>query len=667
MTLAERSQGAWPAPGLTGALMGGLTGVVLAAIAFFRTRHLDEAAAAFGLSPEQVALVANRPELFANGFPSHASENLKSIIYHVYPLAQAAGIDVSLAWAFMIVLEIMVFAAAAVWAVRRLFPGAPWALAGIAAILFTASSLTTPDLARFQFPYYGWMYAFAYAGVIVVITETVRNNFLMAALVLVATFMTHPISGLFAGAFVAAVLIAKLATGERVNLIALAAASIVTIVGGGTWLAWLSGQGTITGGDVDPETYVAYVRALNYHWFPSFLGVYWELHAQHLIPLLSTLALLGWAISAQPLSRLQAASGAPSGVVAQLAAGILAMLAICAAGLVIAEFVAWPLLLKMSLHRADTVAMLAGGFLIARALYRDVTEGDLVEQGLGTILILLLLIADYGLAPLPVGLRIGYAAYKARRDGGWSAPLVMAALLIAVLAVLALFYAAVGQLNLRALPYYIGVYPAWQMGIVVAVAVLFIRWARAGSLPNRSLRMTIIMAIIAGTALARAPKFQHFQSDAGLARAESALDAQLWARNHTAEGTLFMIAPALNYMWRDKSHRPSFGTPREWLLLSIMYNSRKDLFEEGLSRYRALGLPNPDYVFDPAITRMFPLIDRIVGEAEDRYHALALEDFVRLAQTYGIAFFVFQKGKLDGDPPLETVYQNDHFVIASAP
>ena len=146
-------------------------------------------------------------------------------------------------------------------------------------------------------------------------------------------------------------------------------------------------------------------------------------------------------------------------------------------------------------------------------------------------------------------------------------------------------------------------------------------------------------------------------------RARNALDAQLWARANTPIGTLFMVDPGFGYMWRDKSHRPSFGTVREWLLISIMYNSRASLLEEGMRRYEALGLQRPDYVFNPTERSMPRLLDRLIGDAVRAFSALKHEDFERLAGIYGINHVVFDRARLSGQAPLPVVYQNAQFVI----
>ncbi len=636
----------------------GAVAAISASVVFFRTKWLDEEAALSGLSPEQLAMKTNHPEQFLQDFPSGALELLNSVIFHVYPLAEAIGLPISAVWAVMIGIEVVLFGYATGWVFRRLFPDVSWPLTGIAIALYVASKFLGPDLARFNFPYYGWNYGFALSGTLFVIALSVRNKVVSAACVAVATFMVHPIMALFAMAFTGAMGLIKLIDGGFPCMRDSVLAAIIITIGCGGWFAFIASNGTVSGGEVPPETYVAYVRAQNFHWFPSFMGVYWESHERHLFPLLASLSLMAWAIGAQP-----AASRA---IVRQLTAGIVMMLVLCSAGLLIAEFVKAPTLLKLALHRADRVALLIGGFFIIRALYQDLMTGDPIERGLAGFLLATPFIAPYGLAPLPVALRVGYAAFKAYRAGRWPQSLSVAMVPLALIGSLSVYYYSEGLVTLSRWPAYSALYGG--LGFVApAFALLAAFWPASPRRQGAPMRAIAAIGMIAALGLATSTKFETFSTPPARERAKDALDTQLWARENTDTGALFMIDPSLYYMWRDKSHRPSFGTPREWLSISIMYNSRQHLLEEGLKRYRALGLENPDYLYDAGNKRMKPLFTRLIEDAETAYYMLAEEDFKQLSETYGISYFVFRKERLTDGAPLTRVYQNAHFVIAAAP
>lgn len=633
-------------------------GVVLAAIWYFRTRHLGLEAALNGFSPEQAAVLANSPAWFEADFPSGASEQLKSLIFQIYPLALAAGLDIDKVWSAAIAVELVALSAAAFWSYALLFPTSSILARAAVALLCTASSLLTPDLARFGFPFYGWYYGFAHAGFLVVCALFLSERLRTAAVALVLLFTIHPIIAGFAAIFCGVPFLVRASERRLPPYKQVLGAVIVVLVGCGAWIAFLSTKGTLTGGDVDPELFVALTRAQSYHWFPFYLGVFWDSHANHFIPLLSTLALIAWALSEQLRQNARLAREA--------AIGISALMATVAAGLVISEFVAQPTLIKLSLHRAGQSAAVIGSLFIVHALWRDLTEGDAMERGLAAVLLLLPFQSTVGLVPGAVGLRVALAAAKAYRRGTWAWPLGVATALVILIGLALLVYWRSGLTASVPAGRYLG-FDTWLVMAGLIAAVWPLVWTRlpaATVSPPLALSAAMVIAM-AAFGVAASPRSDLLADPARRERARNSLDAQLWAKANTPVGTLFMVDPTLFYMWRDKSHRPSFGTVREWLLISILYNSRAGLLEEGMRRYEALGVPRPYYVLNPTDRSMSRMLDRIGGDAGQRFLALQRIDFERLADTYGIRYVVFDRSKLKNPPPLKVVHENADFVIGS--
>ncbi len=98
------------------------------------------------------------------------------------------------------------FAIAIVYAARRLVGVPAWPAAVLTSIVLLASTFAQPNLAYFGFPFYGWVYCFAYAGFLYAIAETAHLRFTRAAIGLVLTFAIHPIIGVFTGVFVVSML-----------------------------------------------------------------------------------------------------------------------------------------------------------------------------------------------------------------------------------------------------------------------------------------------------------------------------------------------------------------------------------------------------------------------------------------------------------------------------
>lgn len=640
-----------PANTINSRLMASVILVTLVVICvYFRTRHLELEAALFGLSPEQVALLINRPELFVNDFPSGAAESLKSIIFRIYPLAMFIGLDVIATWRAMIVLEIALIMSATYVSLNLLFPTSGLFMKASGATLVSMSSMLAPDLARFFFPYYGWNYGFAFSGLLLVAALCLRDRLVICAVVWVLLFAIHPIIAFFAVTFCSTILIKRLLTGRAPPLARFIAPVAIAGSGGVTLLLWISGQGTITGGQVDPEWFVALTRAQNYHWFPFHLGVFWELHDAHLLPLLSTLALATWALTVFGRDERALAS--------DVVAGVIALLVLVFFGLLISEFVQVPTLIKLALHRAGQSALAICALFIIHALWIDLCEGPMPERALAVMLLLLPFQSSVGLVPGLVIARLLLAAIRAKRPAALSTGLLIGLSLSTLIMVLIGIYWNAGLAG--------GVPEGRYSGVsltLVAVGFIAAIWplaARRIRLPT--IGVAVFLAIAFSAAIA-APKFDILAAEAKIDRGRNALEAQLWAKNNTAEGSLFMVDPSLSYMWRDKSQRPSFGTVREWLMISIMYNSRAELLDEGMRRYEALGVPRPTYLLTTTERFMPNLLARLQGDAEKAFDRLGKGGFERLSTTYGIAYVVFDRRRAKGELPLPVVYENADFAI----
>jgi hypothetical protein len=202
-----------------------------------------------------------------------------------------------------------------------------------------------------------------------------------------------------------------------------------------------------------------------------------------------------------------------------------------------------------------------------------------------------------------------------------------------------------------------------KVAIAAAIVAGFVLWPRTARFTG-----FIVMATATVLALRMAHTLNHLPNEQLRKDAYAMLDAELWARDNTAPGTLFMPDPVMEEAWRAKSLRPSFGIVREWLFYSTLYNTNSTFLEEGMARYRALGLESPPpYIFDPGERRMAPLFNRIMQSARDRYYALDRVGFAGLTKTYGIRYFVFQKKNLLSPIPLEIAFENSHYIVAKAP
>jgi hypothetical protein len=617
---------------------------------YFRAAHLDAETAFYGMSPEEFTILKIHPEFFPSNFPGGSPTLGNAIIFHIYPLAYRMGLSVNMVWSAVIFCEIVAFMAAGAYAARVLIPSNSWLVAAIVAMLAAFGPYWKPDLANYGYPYYGWTYGWSFAGFLVAITETARGRLPLAAVWVVLTFALHAVIGLLTGVFAAAMVAASW---RRIKVRSLFVPALIGAMGCGGWALYIASQSSISGDRLDPELFAALNHAQNFHWYPVFMGTFWEAHIKNFLPLLSMLLLV--------LISFNERFENWSTIDRQLAAGMLVMAVISVSGVLISLTRAPPILIKLAFQRADTNLLLAGGFLIFRRLQRDLTEGKPVERGLAALIAVAPFQTGLGMPAGPVLMRAAWAVYDGWRRKSLSWITILSGGFAMSIVALIFIYWLAGLAPDPAGVRYLGINPI-VAGIALILTFLFLR-------PQASRFAGLaVLAIVTGLSLRAAPHLNQLRDLSFRKDAYAVLEAELWARANTPEGSLFMVDPGLPELWRSKSYRPSFGTIREWLFQSVLYNSNAGVLEEGMARYRALGLESPPpFIFDKSERRMRPLFTLIVEQAQKKYYSMTEAQFRRLARDFGIKYFVFQK-KLIRDPiPLQTVFENSNYLITKAP
>jgi hypothetical protein len=627
-------------------------GIAIVVAWIFCVADLDAQTAFLGLSPEEFTMMKLHPELFRSGFPSGSTTLGNSLVYNIYPFAYRVGVPINVMWGVMILLEITAMVLAGAYAARILIPTNSWLIAASAGLLVAFGSYWAPDIANLHYPYYGWSYYWSFAGFLLAVTETARNRLLLAAIWTVLAFATHPVIGLISGVFIAAMVIASWRTiSFKSSILPL----LTGVTGCGLWTLYIASHAKISGSSIDPELFAALNKAQNFHWYPVFQGIFWEDHISQFMPLLSMLLLL--------LVSLNGRFADLSVIDRQLVFGMIAMAIMTVAGVLISLTIAPPTLIKLAFHRADSNLLLAGFFIVFRRLCQNITQGNITERVMASVLIVAPFMTSLGMPVGPVLVRAGWELRDNWRRKSFPVTAVLAVGLAVTIVVLIIVYWTAGIVSFRQLTgvHYAGI--SIRVVAVTAILVTFLVWPRTARFPE-----FVILATATVLILPMAHTLRHIRDPDLREDAYAMLDAELWARDNTPPGSLFMPDPGMQDAWRGKSYRPSFGIAREWLLYSQIYNSDKATLEEGMARYRALGLESPPpYIFDKSERRMLPLFHRITQSAQQRYYALNKTDFAYFANTYDIRYFVFQRKNLVNSIPLDIVFENSHYLIAKAP
>lgn len=619
--------------------------VAAARLLYFRTLHLDLEGAFKGVLPTILADPPWSEPEFASDFPNGEAELARSLAYLVFPIAAKLGIDAMLVMKVMFALEVVALIAAALVATRLLNPKEPPAAGWLVALFLFGSYAANASLARWAHPYYGSVYNYAtglgMAGAALLI---VGRRHRLGSLCLALAVAVHPVIGFFFCAFAGTAILADLG---RYHLRQLVEAALIIVLLDGAWFAFSMHDAEIASGALDSQLFIGLTRIMGYHWYPISMGIFTTLHYERLFPFAAFVLLL--------IHYLYGEDYRLTGLKRQMAAGFLSLSALTAIGILASEYSGWPLIIKLALHRASGVILLLGLVFVVPGLWRDFKAG---ARWRGLLALVALICVFFTKNGFPLALAVCLVlptvidAIRARR---WSERDMVLGLALAVVAAMVALIAAAGLLRGWNTDAYTGVasmamLPGWALAVVALVVVLLkpLRLPAAG------------LATLAVAAFAWSPQVRYLNTPAQAAKARDYLAVQRWARANTSPGTIFAPDPVHAYGWREYSHRPSFGSVREWLYAGWIYNTHPATIEEGVRRFEALGLKIDDYlaIEDPAAAR-----SNIYRDVRKNYYSLGADWFSRIHDQFGVQYFIFEKEHRKAPPPIPVVFENAAYYV----
>lgn len=613
------------------------------AVAWFRTIHLDEAAALYGFSPSALLDPVWRRPGFAADFPSGEAPMLASLVGQAYELIGHLPLSRRLAVGIMIFVEFVVLGGGAFLCARAASPRLPAWTAAAVALLLTTGSLVSCDLARWFHPYYGSAYNVAYGFGLAAFGAMLRRRPVLAGGSLGVAAAAHPIIGLFFGLAVAAAALVDLGAVRFPRLVAGAVVAVV-LAGGWGWLM-LGGVG-VTGDAVDAGLYISLARLMSSHWFPLSIGIFSDRAFETSVPF------VGFMVVVAAVLRPFAASAPPAD--RQIGAAILLLLAVTVAGVFLSEFSDIPLLVKLALHRASSEVLLLGAIAVVPRLARDVVSGTVVRAALAAALLLLSFWRDHG---PPILLCVAFAVVVLAEERRSRARGESALLAAAVVAACALVAANA----------YAGVVPLAFGNINLGVSTLREPWFLAAIVAAGAAWLLRMPAVLAGAmaigVAAWVPLVDPMRDASELDRARAFLQVQRWARADTPPDAVFMVDPSYSYGWREMSERPSFGTLREWLYSGWIYDTRASVFAEGLERARWLGLDLDRYLNADDVAAAYAAMWQ---QAKTDYNSMDAQRLQETAARFGVSYFVFDRQNRKVLPDLPVAFESGRYAVLAA-
>ncbi|MDR7866264.1 MAG: hypothetical protein RIN56_05550 [Sporomusaceae bacterium] len=588
---------------------------------------------------------------FSRGFPSGQLYD-KSLFMHIYPFAFSTfGISPETMIPVVIGFQIVILSIAFIFLTRTIYPQSPMVIPCTVVLLVIASYARCMDFARYDLFSEALVlmlyYFFADAVRIVSIAFFIRGQILVSAVLMALCYMVYPSYAIIGAGFLASAYLAKPAAVPQARIaISLAIFCVLSLA----WTVGMFDLNSVQGAAIDRTTWINLTRLSSYHTYPIDMGIFTFRPAERLLPFLAFLMLFVVYFFQGPLRIMDR----------QLLAGITAALLLTVLGVVFSGIHISSALIKLSLHRANDLAINICLIYIVNGLWNEIVFSGAWRKALAIIV----LIGPFYYEP---GFILGYASLLAlpmmlKSDSRRRATLLVYYLGILVLASV---YFANGTLSLN---------DNWMAATFTGgkrLALIFfstfvlahlIRLAEKREAMRMILVTVMAVLIVSGSAIYWIGQQSSLISDRELK--ESYKDAQVWARHATAADALFMIDPTIYYGWRDYSLRSSFGNLREWVYTSWQYASDYRLFREGQNRFNEFSLDINNY-FGPE-GPSYDSFDRMDRDVQTYYNSASDSWRKKLVNKYAIDYFVFVKDRMETQPALPIAYENKRIVVYKA-
>lgn len=643
-----------------------------------------------GWGPVEYVDVSLHPDRYARDWkPGHGVYDHSLPMRALVGLQRDFGVPAETALPWYVCIQLASAAAAIAYLAHVLFDDALVTTLCVAVVF--VSPAAGVNLARFGLGFFKpigvsitlW-YGFGHVFRFLTLAFLLRGRFLLMALCLILTLKTHFTMGVFTGCILLWAL-TQLPRAEW-NLRLVAGLGAVGLVAADHARTILSTAALNTGA-MDPDVWLTLMKIQNYHWFPAEIETYGINAHTHLVPVVLTLTAFLLALVPADLASTR---------VRMLLAGSTCALTMTMLGLFAASYWPVPLLIKLALHRACEIVTFLGVLFLVRAYTRVASEAPIPLATLAAAGIALLFLGDPGVPILAlltlyaVGLRAGHVGpielTGRRRRAAWIVLMVVCAAGAAAWFLNARAAAGVSwaisargslwppftMLNPNSEPDFLirggTLRPEVSWPAIALVAAAFFVAVR-GAKRSSPLRQAAIAAIwMLGIALVDRAHDATATAWLGVnaAPAKSYLECQLWVRDHTPEGALFLLNPASESGFRAYSRRPIFGGYREWLHEALCYTPDGDVYAEAMARAKLFGAD-----VDAAVART-RAEGRGLKFADEKLRTAVRESFRKLdapaletlAKRYGLDYLATDRATVPaGASRYEQVYQNNHYVV----
>ncbi|MBX9786648.1 MAG: hypothetical protein K2Y08_04860 [Alphaproteobacteria bacterium] len=627
----------------------------IATFACFNFWGLYEKIALSGFSPIHYTDLKLIPENFVSNFRSGVEAYDNSLLMAIYPLLKKyIGISPEFTLKGMMVFEYFALFLISFFLIKELRPRSGFLEVFALWFVFSSSYGLDTNLANFGLSPQGQFYIFAYFFAIIGTLLCLKDRFISAMLCFMIAMLTHSIIGAMAIflALFTFVPSPKIFFQKHI-FIPFFSLGIGVMV----WISWLLLHSTTSSGAIPQDLWVSLTRMGSFHWYPYHLGLLTDDPWRFFIPFLCFLLLLTQYFPSQKEMMKKDK---------KVLLILLGALVLSIVGILISIFFPSPFLIKLALHRASIFLLFFGWVYLVSGLFQDIKQGTILEKSMALTTFLLPFLQRYSIFMLIPTLLLArstieesfkHPSYSSLRT--WIVWLTLGTILF----LLGLKgYSGFSELKVVFIKA-VGIRWWNYFFFIFAVFLVLDFLEKKNYVVFKKLTYLFPIAIILGGIWV----FQWHRLFVGseLERGKDYLETQLWAKNYTPHNALFMVDPGIRYGWRDFSQRSSFGSSREWVHASWLYDSDEHVFREGLHRFSLLKLPIENY-----LTGFFPAIDgnsKLSFDVENAFYRFDERWFEDIQKVYGIHYIVMQREKITKQYEFPTVFENKHFVVFKLP
>jgi hypothetical protein len=623
---------------------------VSAKVFIVNTSDLDWITAVSGFSPIDWINHIKDTRGFTKDFPQGLALYGSSFFMNIYSVADTFfKIKPEEMMHLVICLEILLMVCASIIFFRALIPNFNPIAALVFAILVINSGARSSELGGFGGPFFaGLHYNFADGMRLIGIALFFRQRFLLAALVFGLSIMTHPVMGLMGVVFVAGFVMSDFYSFKWKKIIFPAIIFILFVVG---WWLYQFPKFDIAASNISPDIWISFTKMFSYHFYPIANGILTFDFERRFLPFLCLLILAYFYIFKVNISE-----HTRRGVLV----GGAFLLVLTVLGLGISYWSNNPVLIKLALMRASDVLILVCLCIIVAGLISSLQSAHILSASIAGAL----LVSPFLGPPFPVVyvFLIVLLDLPFFQGGKGRAAYIGSLGLLIALGLLILTYYKLGFVSGSYRTTYLGSQYLWQFALCIGIGgglISFIRKSKS-DFTIYCLPLVLIAMIYAAWGWRATVNHGPEEKSAGLAF----MNAQLWAKDNSPSGALFMVDPTIYYGWRDFSQRSSFGNMREWLHTSWLYDSNRTNYDEGMRRAEEFGLSPFNYLNESPPILGYEKMDRDIRAA---FYSFDENWFLNMSHKYGINYVVMRKKYIQKFLKFEKDYENDFIIIYKIP